>query len=138
MRSEQVAGLLVGVVVALSAPAHAACVKAGDTVSEVAGKLLYGRAALEPGQTFPASAQRGRAGHYYMRPIEPMCVDKGDGEAPVNVDYLWIDTLGLDESLLGNMQGWINKPATVSGVVVLDTRQTGATARIRATTVVQK
>lgn len=129
---------LVGVLIVVSAPAHAACVKAGDTVSEIAGKLLYGRPTLEPGETIPASAQRGRAGYYYMRPTEPMCVDRGDGQATVNVDYLWIDTLGLDEPIVGNMQGWINKAAKVSGVVVLDTRQTGATARIRAEIVAQK
>lgn len=138
MKSGWPAWLMVGVCVAWSTPVHAECVKAGDTVSEIGGKLLYGRATLAAGQTFPDSAQRGRGGNYYMRPAEPMCVDKGEGASPINIDYLWIDVLRVDETLLGNMQGWINTPVMVTGEVSLDTLQTGATAKIKATIVAQQ
>lgn len=120
------------------APAHAQCAKPGDTVSDVGGQLDYGMPWLEPGQTFPTSVQRGRRGNYYVRPVEPMCIDKGDGASAVKVDYLWIDVLSLDDATLANMQGWIRSPVKVAGVVALDAARTGATAKIAATSVVQE
>jgi hypothetical protein len=138
MKSGWPAWLIVGACLAWSTSVHAECVKAGDTVSDIAGKLLYARATLVEGQTFPDSALRGRAGNYYMRPAEPMCVDKGDGEAPIKVVYLWIDVLRLEETLRGNMQGWINTPVRVTGEVSLDTLRTGATAKVKATMVAQQ
>jgi len=138
MRPILISGLIACTSMTLAAAAQAECVKVGEAVSGLAGKLLYGKSSLEPGETFPESAQRGRPGYYYMRPAELMCIDNGAGEAPAKIDYLWIDVLRLDEAVKGNMQGWINMPATVAGVVSLETRRTGATAKIEATAVAQQ
>jgi hypothetical protein len=138
MRLRYLAEVLAAALLICSTPVHAECVKAGETVQGVTGKLLYGRATIEPGQTFPATVQRGRAGNYYLRPAELMCLDQPDGEGPGKVDYLWIDILRLGDAERENMQGWIGAVVAVEGVLSMQTFRTGASARINATAVVRQ